>query len=225
MNDMVESHDKALKESEEKYRVLVLHSREMYHRVKNNMSLISSMLVLQSGYIKEQKCLEIFKDTQDRIKCMTHITDMFYQSKDLEKFEFNEHNIRQFANDLFQSRGVTDNIELILNIEKNSLKIDHVVPFMLIINEMIANSLKHAFPGDRKGEIRISLCPKDENMIELEISDNGVGIPSDMDFRTTDSLGLRIITGLANQLGGQIVLDRSRGTDFKIRFNKGEKCG
>lgn len=236
---MVESHEDALKKSEEKYKQLELHSLERYHRIKNIMGINSAMLGFQARYIKEKKCLEMFEDTQDRIKCMSYITDIFYQSKDLEKFEVENH-IKYLAKDLVEAHGVADKIELIFNIEKISLNIDHVPPFMHLITELITNSIKHAFPGDRKGEIRISLCPKGEKMIELEISDNGVGIPSDLDFKDygipsnldfkehiivsdmdfgeIDSLGLLIVRMLAFQLGGKIELDRSKGTDFKIIF-------
>lgn len=222
MNEMVESSEHSQKESEEKYRQLELHSLEIYHRVKNNMNIISSLLELQSKYIKEKQYLEMLRDSQDRIKCMSIITDIFYQSKDLEKIEVNNH-LKYLANDLIHSHGVADKIELILNIETISLKIEHVTPFMLIINELITNSLRHAFPGDTKGEIKISLCAKDENMIELQISDNSAGIPYDVNFRKNDSLGLHILTGLAEQLNGKVELDRSRGTDFKIIFNRGKE--
>jgi PAS domain S-box-containing protein len=197
--------------------------REIHHRVKNNMQIVSSLLGLQSGYIKEKKYIEMFRDSQNRINSMSLIHEKLYFSKDLAKIEFNEY-ISDLANSLFQSQGVkVGTIELSLNIENVSLGIDQGIPCGLIINELITNSLKYAFPDGRKGEIKVSLCLNDENMVELVVGDNGVGIPDDIDFRKTESLGLRLVTILAeDQLHGEINLDRSRGTEFKIKF-KGVK--
>jgi two-component sensor histidine kinase len=152
---------------------------------------------------------------------MSLIHEKLYRSENLTKIDFNEY-IRDLANGLFQSRGVTGKIELTLNIEKISLGIDHSIPCGLIINELITNSIKYAFPEDRKGEIKVSLHINDENMIELVVSDNGVGIPEDLDFRNTESLGLHLVTILAEgQLHGKIDLDRGNGTEFKIKFEEG----
>ena len=197
--------------------------REIHHRVKNNMQVISSLLWLQSGYITDKKYLEMFRDSQNRITTMSLIHEKLYRSKDLSKIEFNEY-IRDLANGLFQSYGVkSGSIELIINVENVSLGIDHAIPCGLIINELITNSLKYAFPENKKGEIKVSLHLINENMVELAVSDNGMGIPCNVDFRKTESLGLRLVTILAeNQLQGKIDLDRSRGTEFKIKFNGGK---
>lgn len=195
--------------------------KEIHHRVKNNMQIISSLLGLASGTIKEKKYIELFRDSQNRINSMSLIHEKLYRSENLTKIDFNEY-IRDLANVLFQSRGVTGKIELTLNIEKISIGIDHAIPCGLIINELITNSIKYAFPDDRKGEIKVSLRLNDENMIELVVSDNGVGIPEDVDFRNSESLGLRLVTKLAeDQLHGKIDIDRSNGTEFKIKFEVG----
>jgi PAS domain S-box-containing protein len=196
--------------------------REIHHRVKNNMQVISSLLYLQSGYIKDKKYLEMFRDSQNRITSMSLIHEKLCRSKDLAKIEFNEY-IRDLANRLFQSHGVkTGTIVLNINLDNISLGIDQAIPCGLIINELINNSLKHAFPEDRKGDINISLHHNDDNMVELVVSDNGVGFPSDLDFRKTESLGLRLVTVLAeDQLHGKIELDRRRGTKFNIKFKEG----
>ncbi len=195
--------------------------KEIHHRVKNNMQIISSLLGLASGTIKERKYKELFRDSQNRINSMSLIHEKLYRSENLTNIDFNEY-IRDLANVLFQSRGVTGKIELTLNIEKISIGIDHAIPCGLIINELITNSIKYAFPDDRKGEIKVSLRLNDENMIELVVSDNGVGIPEDVDFRNSESLGLRLVTKLAeDQLHGKIDLDRSNGTEFNIKFDVG----
>ncbi len=194
--------------------------REIHHRVKNNMQIISSLLGLASGTIKEKKYMELFRDSQNRINSMSLIHEKLYCSENLTNIDFNEY-IRDLANFLFQSRGVTGKIELTLNIEKISIGIDHAIPCGLIINELITNSIKYAFPDDRKGEIKVSVQLNDENMIELVVSDNGVRIPEDVDFRNSESLGLRLVTMLAeDQLHGKIDLDRSNGTEFKIKFRE-----
>jgi PAS domain S-box-containing protein len=196
--------------------------REIHHRVKNNMQVISSLLWLQSGYIKDKKYLDMFRDSQNRIISMSLIHEKLYRSKDLAKIEFDEY-IRDLVNGLFQSHGVkTGTIELKINVDNVSLGILHAIPCGLLINELITNSLKYAFPDDRKGKISVSLHLNNENMVELKVSDNGVGIPSDVDFRKTESLGLRLVTILVEgQLKGKIDLDRSRGTEFIIRFKGG----
>ncbi len=193
--------------------------REIHHRVKNNMQIVSSLLGLQARNIKEKKYSEIFKDSQSRINSISLTHEKLYRSKDFANIDFDEY-IRDLTTKLFHSHGVGGRIELILNIDNVTLGIDQGIPCGLIINELITNSLKYAFPKDGKGEIKISLRRRDENLIELVVGDNGVGIPDDTDFRKTESMGLHLVTILAeDQLHGQIDLDRSRGTEFKIRFS------
>lgn len=196
--------------------------REIHHRVKNNMQVISSLLWLQSGYIKDKKYLEMFRDSQNRITTMSLVHEKLYRSKDFAKIEFKEY-ITDLANGLIQSHGVKTEIELKINVENVLLGIDHAIPCGLIINELITNSLKYAFSDKRKGEINVSLHINHENMVELRVSDNGMGIPCDVDFRKTESLGLRLVTILSeDQLHGEIDLDRSRGTEFNIKFKGGK---
>jgi len=191
---------------------------EIHHRVKNNMQIISSLLRLQSITIKDKKYVEMFRDSQNRINSMALIHEKLYRSKDFAGIELNDY-IKNLANNLFHSCGVAGRIELNLNIENVSLGIDLAIPCGLIINELMTNSLKHAFPGDRNGEIKVSAHLNDEDMIELIFSDNGVGIPSNIDFRNTQSFGLHLVTILVqDQLSGKIDLDRSRGTEFWIKF-------
>ena len=201
--------------------------REIHHRVKNNMQIISSLLGLASGSIKDKKYVDMFRESQNRINSMSLIHEKLYRSRDLEKIDLKEY-IRDLGNAIFQSCGVKKGtIGLNINIENVQLGIDHSIPLGLIINELITNSLKYAFPGDRNGEIKISLHLIDEKTFELIVSDNGVGIPYNVDFRKTESLGLRLVTLLVeNQLKGKIDLDRSKGTEFNIRFhgdNNGKK--
>ncbi len=213
-------------------------SREIYHRVKNNMQVISSLLKLQSRYLKDEKHIEMFRESQNRIKAMALIHEKLYRSKDLANIDFNDY-IKNLVNDLFLSYKVdTGKVTLKMNIDSVSFGIDTAIPCGLIVNELITNSLKYAFPGEKDGEIKISLrrVPVDANLphnqgvqnmniqsetFELIVSDNGTGIPEDLDYRNTQSLGLRLITNLSeNQLQGKIELKRSEGTVFHINFQE-----
>ena len=205
---------KSLKEKE------VLLS-EIYHRVKNNMQIITSLLRLQSRYIKKEEDREIFKECQRRIMSMSLVHEKLYQSKDLVRIDFKEY-IMDMSKGLLQAYGADrGKIALNIDVEDISLNIDSAIPCGLIINELVTNSLKYAFPDRKTGEIKIALRSTDENMIELVVGDNGIGIPEDIDIKRTRSLGLHLVTMLAeNQLHGEISLNRSNGTEFKIKFKE-----
>ncbi len=193
--------------------------REIHHRVKNNMQIISSLLRLQAATIKDKKYSDMYRESQNRIISMSLIHEKLYQSKNLTKVDFKDY-IRDLLNGLVQSYEVNSGkISMNLNVENVPLGINSAIPCGLMINELVSNSLKHAFPDGRAGEIRISLRSMNGNDIELKVGDNGVGIPKELDFRKTDSWGMRLITILAeNQLHGEINLDRSKGTEFQIKF-------
>ncbi|MDD5473933.1 MAG: MASE3 domain-containing protein [Candidatus Methanoperedens sp.] len=192
--------------------------REIHHRVKNNMQIISSLLKLQSSYIKDKKYGDIYKESQNRIIAMSLIHEKLYQSRDFTKIDSRGY-IKDLVNGLVQSYEVPGRIKFIVNVEIASLSMNTAVPCGLLINELVSNSVKHGFPDGRDGEIKISLHPIEDNKIELIVSDNGIGIPENIDFRKTNSWGLRLITILSeNQLHGDINLDRSKGTEFRIIF-------
>ena len=191
--------------------------REIHHRVKNNLQVISSLLNLQSAYIDDKKSLEIFRESQNRIKSMALIHEKLYQSKDLNKIEFSEY-IKSLANDLFNSYSINSKrISLKVDVKNISLEIDYAILCGLIINEFISNSFKHAFPGEMGGEIYVNLY-SEGNRYVLTYRDNGIGIPENIDFRKTVSLGLQLVNTLTEQLGGEIFLDKSKYTEFKILF-------
>ncbi|MFQ6109926.1 MAG: histidine kinase dimerization/phosphoacceptor domain -containing protein, partial [Candidatus Aminicenantales bacterium] len=193
--------------------------REIHHRVKNNLQVISSLLSLQSRHIRGRKNIEMFKESQERVKSMALIHEKLYQSQEIARINFREY-IQTLVNNLFRSyKASLSQITLKMDVEDVSIGVDNAIPCGLIINELVSNSLKYAFADGRKGEIRIALHPLSEKDIELVISDNGVGMPEDLDFRKTDSLGLHLVTILAeDQLQGKINLDRSQGTEFRIRL-------
>lgn len=194
--------------------------REIHHRVKNNLQIISSLLSLQSSRIKDEKYVEMFKESQNRIKTMALIHEKLYQSQDIADIDFEKY-VRSLVNGLIYSYGVdTEVITVEMEVEDIPLGIDAVIPCGLIINELVSNALKYAFPPGRKGTVKIVLHSLSDK-IQLVVSDDGVGIPEEVDFRTTESLGLRLVTILAeDQLGGKISLDRSNGTAFSIIFQR-----
>lgn len=197
--------------------------REIHHRVKNNMQVITSLLRLQSHKIKDPRFADIIRESQGRIKSMTLIHEKLYQSKDLAKVDFNKY-IKSLMNRLFRSHGIdTGRIITTLKVEDVSLGLDRAIPCGLIINELISNSLKYAFPEDRNGKISVTLRSITEGEIELAVSDDGIGIREDLDFRSIDSFGLDLVSILVeDQLEGKIDLDRTGGTTFRILF-KGER--
>ncbi len=216
-----------LKQAEEQIRASLREKevllRELHHRVKNNMQVISSLLSLQAKNVREKKYADLLKVSQNRIECMALVHERLYQSQDLANIDFDAY-AKSLARDLFRSYGI-DPGRIALNTEAKgvSLALNEAVPCALIMNELVSNALKYAFPEERKGEIDIALTAIDGNKVELRVGDNGVGLPEGLDFRNTESLGLQIVTILAEgQLEGEIQLDRTEGTHYQIRF-KGAK--
>lgn len=193
--------------------------REIHHRVKNNMQVMISLLSLQSKKIKEKQYVDMLKESQDRIKSMALIHEKLYQSKDFANIDFDGY-VKALVNSLFVSHGAhPDRIASKIEIKDISLGLDYAIPCGLIINELISNSFKYAFPNEREGEIRIGLQEMGENEVELTVSDNGIGIPEELDLGTIESMGLDLVKILAeHQLGGKIELKRAGGTSFSIRF-------
>lgn len=192
--------------------------REIHHRVKNNMQIISSLLRLQSQNIKDKNYSQLFDESQNRITSMLLVHEKLYQSKNLSKINFNEY-IKEMVNGLFQSYGeYSGRIKLNIEVPEVSLGINSAIPCGLIINELVTNSLKYAFPEGKKGEISI-IFHKIGEEIEMIISDNGIGIPEDFDFRNAESLGLKLVSILAEgQLKGEVNLNCDKGTEFRIKF-------
>ncbi|MDO8725145.1 MAG: histidine kinase dimerization/phosphoacceptor domain -containing protein [Candidatus Methanoperedens sp.] len=196
--------------------------QEIHHRVKNNMQIISSLLRLQSKYIKEKKYHVLFEESQNMIRSMSLIHEKLYNSRDLSRIDFKDY-IKDLVTNLFRSYDVNGSaIRSRIDIEDISPGMDLAIPCGLIINELVTNSLKYAFPDGRKGEINIAFRQNNSNIYELLVGDNGVGISNNLDINNTDSLGLRLVTMLVNdQLEGEIDLKRDNGTNFSIKF-KGE---
>ena len=194
--------------------------KEIHHRVKNNLQIISSLLKLQSGYIKDEQALAMFKDSQNRIRSMALIHEKLYQSKDLSRIDFAEY-IYDLTNNLLRSYTASSHtIKLTTSADDVWLDIDTAIPCGLIINELVSNSLKHAFPvQNQEHQVNVHIRPYNNKQFILTVSDNGVGFPENVDFRNTETLGLELVCTLIEQLDGTVELDSSQGTKFVITFS------
>ncbi|MCK9151920.1 PAS domain-containing sensor histidine kinase [Methanobacterium alcaliphilum] len=202
--------NKSLKEKE-------MLLKEIHHRVKNNLMIISSLLNIQSRYIKDTESQEIFKESQNRARSMAIIHERLYQSVDLKRIDFADY-VRTLTNELFRTYTENSNrIKLKLNLELIFLDINEAIPLGLILNELITNCLKHAFPNDMDGEVTIELY-ENENYFELIVTDNGIGFPEGLDYYNTHSLGLQIVNSLVDQIDGELFMENVSGTRFHVKF-------
>ena len=191
--------------------------KEIHHRVKNNLQVICSLLSLQSGYVTDRKALEMFNESQDRVRSMALVHERLYQSQDLARIDFADY-VRSLVPQLVHAYGSSSGVVSIkVNVRDVLFGIDEAVACGLIINELVSNSLKHAFPGRRGGEVGVALDHKNREYV-LTISDNGIGLPEDWHSRKTEGLGLQLVSTLTEQLGGSIEVKSGQGTEFRIRF-------
>ena len=210
-------YERQLEESITEKEVLL---KEVHHRVKNNMQVISSILNLQSSYISDESALGILRESQDRIKSMSFVHESLYQSKTLSEVNFAEY-IQNIARNLYHSYGRPQGgINLDFNLEEIYLNLDTSIPCGLIINEVVSNSLKYAFEGRDKGVIRIELGKLSDGRLKLIVSDDGIGLPADFDIENAESLGLQLVTTLVTQITGELEIDVSSGTKFNIVFKE-----
>ena len=231
------------KEAEEALaRTEEIRKKEIHHRIKNNLQVISSLLELQADKFKDKEVIEAFRESQNRVASMAIIHEELYRAGDTETLDFSAY-LRKLTSDLLSSYTVRkEDVKLKLEAEDTFLGMDTAIPLGIIINELVSNALKHAFPAGRKGEIQIKLCRKEisENknigkitgnncrgslinnsyLYSLVVSDNGLGFPENIDFKNTDSLGLQLVNTLVEQLEGTIELEKNRGTTFMISFTE-----
>ena len=198
--------------------------REVHHRVKNNMQIIQSLLTLQTRKIDDDTVRRLLSDAGNRIRSMSLIHEKLYRSKDFGKIDFSEYLV-SLASNLYLSHNVSMNrIGLRMDCANIDLDINTAIPGGLIINELLTNCLKHAFPGNRNGEISIIFRSDGEDGYELIFGDNGVGIPGDFDIGNTESLGLHLVNILVeDQLLGKLTMDVTNGTRFHIGFGAVDK--
>ncbi|MBN1782317.1 hypothetical protein JW948_14380 [bacterium] len=207
--------EKKIKASLEEKEILL---KEIHHRVKNNLQVISSLLYLQSKKARDNEALSMLKESQNRVKAMALIHEKLYQSEDIVHIDFAEY-ISSLTSYLIKSYRVnSDDIVINKKIGNVEINIDKAIPCGLIINELISNALKHAFPDISRGKIDIQIEPVDRDRIMLRVNDNGVGMPDDIDLKNVNTLGLRLINTLVDQLMGTLEINRSSGTEYIITF-------
>jgi two-component sensor histidine kinase len=193
--------------------------RELYHRTKNNMQVINSLLGLRKESAQDDSVKMILQDMRNRVAAIALVHQKLYQSKDLSNIDLKEY-LKDLINLLISSYSDHNNINLKLDMENISVLIDIAVPLGLIVNELISNSFKHAFPNGMEGEISMFLHRHQNGTIELKISDNGIGIPKGMDILNNETLGVQLLNSIVeSQLGGTINLETQNGVTCTIRFN------
>ena len=211
----IKSQNKVINSLKEKEVLL----KEIHHRVKNNMQIISGLLNLESANVFDKRDESLFQRAQDRVQSMALIHSNLYQSKDLSSINFKTY-LDTLTSELYCAHAAGSNIKINVDIMDDiSLNMETAIPLGLIVNELVSNSLEYAFPREKKGEIRTSLKSLNDQF-EFTVSDNGIGFPEDLDFRNTKTLGLRLVHMLIDQLDGTIELYRGHGTKFIIKFKK-----
>ncbi|MCG3166008.1 MAG: hypothetical protein POELPBGB_01783 [Bacteroidia bacterium] len=209
--------EKELQESLKEKEVLL---KEVHHRVKNNMQVISSILNLQSSYIKDETAVEMLRESQDRIKSMAFIHESLYQGKNLSHVKFSEY-VRNLVSNLFHTYGVNKaGLKLKFDLDEVFLNLDTSIPCGLIINELISNALKYAFTDRETGTLSVTLKKLEGGKLKLEIADDGKGFPKEINWKDTESLGLQLVVTLAGQIRGDIQMETKKGTTFTIVFNE-----
>lgn len=199
-----------------------IRKKEIHHRVKNNLQVISSLLFLEAENFQDKEIVEAFLDSRNRVRSMALIHEELYQSGDMSTIDFADYT-RNLLNFLSKSYVMQSKaIKLNSKIEDVYLGMDTAIPLGMIINELVSNSLKHGYPDAVEGNVNVTL-ELDGNEFTLNVSDDGIGFPENVDFRQTTSLGLQLVTILVDQINGTIELEKNGVTSFKIRF-KELKC-
>ena len=212
----ITAHKKADEQIKASLREKEVLLKEIHHRVKNNLQVMSSLLNLQTQYLVDPRALEALRVSTDRIKTMALIHDKLYRSETLSKIYFPGY-VDELAHNLLNAYAIGKGIVLNLDVDPVSFNVDTAIPLGLIVNELVTNSLKHAFPGQETGMITIGLYGEDTHMT-LVVSDTGAGFPENLDFRDTQSMGMQLVVILVEQLEGTVELKRDKGTEFRITF-------
>ncbi len=212
--------EEALKRSLKEKEILL---KEIHHRVKNNLQIVTSLLKLQSGYVKDEKIKQLFKESQNRVQSMSLIHQKLYQTKDIANINFKEYLVT-LSTHLQHSFGILeDRVKIITDVRNMVMSIDNAIPAGLIINELVSNALKHAFPGNKKGAININAAYDEyKESYWIVVRDNGVGISKDIDFESVASFGLKLVSTLVKQLDGEMEIVTAGGSEFRITFKSAE---
>lgn len=218
---VVVSHDVTERKQAEEKLQASLHEKEtllkeIHHRVKNNLQVISSLLNLQSNSIESRETRELVRESQNRVRSMALIHEKLYQSENLAEINFAEY-LRNLTRDLFRSYGA-GGVTLKLQTEEIRLDVDTAVPCGLIVTELVSNALKYAFPHGKGGDLHISFAQVSRDRLALTVTDNGVGLPKEIDPKNPKTLGLQLVGMLVNQLHGTLDVVADGGTTFMVTF-------
>jgi two-component sensor histidine kinase len=214
-------HTKELSRSLEEKEILL---KEIHHRVKNNLQVISSLLYLQSRNIQDEAIKSIFGESQMRVRSLALVHEKLYQSSDFSRIDLSDY-IKNLLSHIRSSYKTTSEfIEIILELDQVYLSVDKAVPLGLILNELLSNAFKYAFPENTKDNsdrkfILIKLETINENKLLLLVSDNGIGVPDDFDINKSNSLGLKIVTSLVTQIDGELKIKHKNDTEFSLIFS------
>jgi len=192
--------------------------KEVHHRVKNNLQVISSILNLQTSYVKDKETASILKECQNRIKTMAYIHESLYQTKDFLQINFSEYIINLVKNLFYSYDANQQKIKANFDVDTIFLNLDTSIPCGLIINELVSNAFKYAFTDRTEGFISVKVKKTENNKIKMQVSDNGKGMPANVDFKNTESLGLQLVNILSEQINATLTLNQTNGTTFEIIF-------
>jgi two-component sensor histidine kinase len=200
--------------------------KEIHHRVKNNLQVISSLLSLQSEHLPDERVRRVLRDSQNRVRSMAIIHQRLYQSTNLAEINFAGY-VDELCSQLFRTYGAHGkNIQLATRADEIFLEVDKAIPCGIILNELVSNALKYAFPGDGGGTVTVEFCQEGPE-IRLVVSDDGTGMPENFELRSAESLGLRLVNMLTEQVAGRVTVgdvnharQANRGTRWEVRFRK-----
>lgn len=193
---------------------------EIHHRVKNNLIIITSLLSLQSDYVKDQESRSLFEESENRARSMALIHEKLYQSGEAKRIDFNEY-IQSLGKELYQSYALNTNLHLETDLDPDIfLDVDTAIPLGLIFNELFTNSLKHAFPEGGEGTIKVGFHKLEGDEYQLTLEDDGVGLSEDFNMEESESFGLRLVDALTQQIDAKVKLDTSNGTSYTITFQE-----
>jgi two-component sensor histidine kinase len=220
--------EEALRKSEEQIKIQLKEKevllKEIHHRVKNNLQIINSLLNLQSRDITDKESQDAFEKCKNRIDSIALVHEKLYQSEDLANIEFGEY-VNTLTVRLFDAYSAKlPEVKLKTDVDNLYLQVNKAIPCSLVINELVMNSIKHGFPGGRKGEISVELKTLGDTKVSLIVADNGIGLPENFQIDTPSTLGMQIIEALVGQLHGSLRVEKSKGTKFIVEFQvRGEK--
>lgn len=205
---------------EETVREKELLIREIHHRVKNNLQVISSLLSLQGRASTSLEAQQACEESQLRIKSIALIHELLYRSDNMTRISVAEY-VEKLGTKLLSAFGIGGRVSLRVEASSALLDLDHAVPFGLVVNELMTNAMKHAFPGGRPGLIRVSFTDRDGGRLQLDLGDDGIGLPEEIEPASAQSLGFRLIASLMQQLDGRCTVARGVGTIFSLDFPLG----